>query len=210
MGYGIHDYLEDMEPEGYLLGGDELEVMRVVRNSRGVQTRELVVDGKSWGWVDAGLAEVLERINKAGYQSAQSCSGLQRDHEHKQTTTGGYISWFASDLNEEQVEAIEVAASKAGLVCKHSDLFFAPAISVRAEWLKDGSSTEDARLEASAKTNAEWGVDKRPDDERAMAWLKRQGALWLEGIKQRGGLAINTDEAQERAWTDFADALLDG
>ena len=157
MSYDIHDYLEDMEAEGYLPDDKGLEVTRVVKWSEGVQVSELVVDAKSWGWVDAGLCEVLEKINQAGYQSAQSCSGLKADHEHKETTRGGYIAWFLDDLNEGQVRKIEVAASKAGLDFKVADLFFLPAVTVRADRLADGTREIEVREEATRVTNREWG-----------------------------------------------------
>src|ERR1700694_5742479 len=122
---------------GYLGGVErrELEVERVAVWSKGVRVSELVVEGKSWGWVDAGIAETLERINMAGYRSAQSCSGLKEDHERKTSTSGGYIAWFAADLSAVQIKAIERAAKASGLAFMRSDLFFLPAVSVRASKL---------------------------------------------------------------------------
>jgi hypothetical protein len=206
--YDLHDYLEDMEQEGYLGHVDAPETERVSEWRKGVQVSEMVVAGKTLGWVDAGLASVLEDINAAGYQSAQSCSGLQQDHEHKTSTTGGYIAWFAADLNEQQVERIKQAAAIAGLEFRHSDLFFLPAVSVRSDRLMDGTSQESVRLKATQETNAAWGVLAMPNGNEFLEWLYERDERRRLDIEARGGLAIKTDEDLMAAWASFAEALV--
>ena len=209
MSYNLHDYLDDMEQEGYLAHRDAPELERAVEWKKGVRRSEIVVEGKSKVWADAGLAGVLEDINAAGYQSAQSCSGLQRDHERKKTTTGGYISWFASDLNEQQIKRIEAAANRAGLEFKHSDLFFLPAVSVRADKLADGSIEAGLKRQATQVTNQAWGISERPSEiKEFMVWLKQRNELVRREAEAHGGLALKTDEAVEAAWECFREALL--
>lgn len=189
----------------------ELENLEVGRESKwvkGVRVSEMAVEGYNSVWVDAGLVEALEVCRALGYRSAQSCSGLKEDHKEKEVTRGGYIAWFAEDLSVGQKEAIEMAARAAGLECKESELFFLPGVVVRADKLMDGTSEGVVRQEATKRTNQAWGIEKRPEGEEFMDWLRERDDL-LEAIKKtHGGTAISTDEAGRAAWKAFAEALL--
>ena len=96
---------------------------------REVVAREALIPGA--GYVEAGIAHVIERLNMLGLPPSQSSSGLAVDMEGKDPGDG-YIAWFQSDLTEDQTAVLEHAADAAGLTFNlGSGMLYQPDVAVR-------------------------------------------------------------------------------
>jgi hypothetical protein len=70
---------------------------------------------KTERWIDRGIADLITKLNKTGYKTAASCSGMREDHPRGPRRLEGYISFNKKDLTTEQQGKIETAAKTAGL-----------------------------------------------------------------------------------------------
>lgn len=65
--------------------------------------------------VDRGIVDLVTKLNKAGYKTADSCSGMREDHPRGPRVLQGYLSFKKKDLTAAQQGKIKTAARAAGL-----------------------------------------------------------------------------------------------
>jgi len=65
--------------------------------------------------VDRGIADLVTKLNKAGYKTATSCSGMRENHPRGPRILQGYLSFEKKDLTAEQQEEIKTAARAVGM-----------------------------------------------------------------------------------------------
>ena len=75
----------------------------------GVRVKDVPCCGK----VDAGIADILQKINDAGFKTVQSMSGLKADYERAKDrySPNGYIAFFKSDNTPENLKKVIEAPS---------------------------------------------------------------------------------------------------
>ena len=86
------------------------------KNLKKAGLNPLETEVKGIGKVDQGVARLISTLNKRGYRTAYSCSGLEEDHrDDTENCTGGYISWIKEWLTPKQITKIKDAAKHAGM-----------------------------------------------------------------------------------------------
>jgi len=179
--------------------------------------------------IDAGLADVLTKINKAGFKTAQSMSGLKEDYQGKakdRYSPDGYIGFWKSDLKSGQEEKIRQAAKKANLPVYDSKIYFDDAVTVRSGITKSGKWQDDLRMEAGWLTIKRMklkeselkkpihdylGADREgeppyPEDRNLfLKFIDMRDKIEDELTKQNGG-NIDDEEIKKR-WNIFAQEL---
>lgn len=177
--------------------------------------------------IDAGIADCIEKINKAGFKTCQSMSGLKRDYPSGKRYSGdGYIGFYKDDLKPGQGEQIRAAAKSAKLPIFDSAIFFAPALVVRVGITKNDESARDLLKKAGAmalqamnlppdKINPERPSVAHPgemsssspkDDKDFMQWLKLRDQIDKELLEKSGGWI--DEEEKVRRWQVFCDYLI--
>lgn len=165
-------------------------------DSMGVRTRDTTV---AIG-VDAAIAEVIQTVNEAGFETNQSMSGLKVDYPSgKRYSENGYLGFWKDELKPGQEEQIRRAARKAGLYTRDTDIYFSPAIVVRTGVLKSGKTQGDIRKEANALTGLKVGA---PD---FLERLPERDKIWDRLVEENGGPISQADIA--RRWERFTKAL---
>jgi len=71
---------------------------------------ETHIKGAKAGY-DKSIAKALVILNKKGYKTYASHSGLQSDHKIE-TSPSGYISFLKADLTQDQIDKIKVVGKK--------------------------------------------------------------------------------------------------
>lgn len=155
------------------------------------------------GFVEAGIAHVLERLNELGYKTAQSASGLAADKEGRKPG-GGYIAFFQKDLTEPQIEALCIAAEAAGLTFRRSDgksMLHQPSVTVRTSMTKAGVSHGDLQRIVWKELEDEYGEERPP--ERGDRYWERIAEL----VDEHGSMRDDNDLWIRGAWQRFIEAL---
>ena len=165
---------------------------------REVMAREALIPGA--GYVEAGIAHVIERLNELGLPPMQSSSGLSVDAEGSKPG-GGYIAWLQSDLTQDQIAVLRSAAEAARLSFKLGGmLLFQPDVTVRTEMTRAGVSVETLRKRALAQAKEAFGADYNDYGETFRT-------LWDELIAEHGGRLDDNDLWIQDAWRRFLEAV---
>lgn len=152
--------------------------------------------------IDYSISEIVESINKAGFKSKYSCSGLKKDHPFKDVKhDGAYISFLHRDNSVNVLDIIKNAALRLNMTVEQCRINQRPALVIRIDKDKIGSSLSDRM-----KTANELG-------RRICGGHSRQpyGACTrdLEAVLTRnGGLFYDSDEKIEAVWKKFCEMLL--
>lgn len=102
---------------------------------REVTVREALIPGA--GFVEAGIAHVIERLNELGMPPLQSSSGLSIDGSVMPGR--GYIAWLQSDLTPSQIVILQIAAEAAGLTASiEGQLLYQPDLVIRTDRTHEG------------------------------------------------------------------------
>ncbi|MDF3001416.1 MAG: hypothetical protein K0Q48_1535 [Bacillota bacterium] len=164
----------------------------------------IVKNTSTAGEVDYSIANLVDGINKAGFKSVYSCSGLKKDHPNRETKPGGgYISFLIQDNELDAIAWIKNAAHRFNLSVEQTTINSKPALVVRIDKDKEGNSlTDRIRIANESGEDACMGFKTRPYG----AFTKD-----LEDIILRcGGLIYDTDEKIEAVWRKFCSMLLPG
>lgn len=200
---------------------DQGELTRI--NDMGVR----VADAKVAKGVDAGIADVLDAVNDAGYATVQSASGLDLDYPtpERRSNGGGYLAFWKKDLTEQQEKDIIAAAEKTGIVVDpNADIFLAPAITVRPAPADLYARKERVQEEAGKQAAEELGLPyemgpsvafpskqtvQTADWPRGMfnKWLERRDAIMAERKATHKDVYVLNDAQVNRKWDDFVEAL---
>jgi hypothetical protein len=95
------------------------------------------IKGKKSG-LDKTLAKALVILNRKGYKTYSSHSGLKYDHKGKETSPSGYIAFRRKDLTPDQIKKI----TKIGKRYMDEVETWWPKIIVVRLWAKKESSPE--------------------------------------------------------------------
>lgn len=174
--------------------------------------------------VDAGIADNLQRLNDAGFETNQSMSGLKEDYEDSDRySPNGYMGFAKETLTPEKETQIQKAAEEAGLAIQTSDIFFSPSLVVRTGITNDGKSISDILQEAGVMAAKELGLEMEMRTSQAFpssppklslvdhtseefsAWLDAREPIRSE-LKKKAGGQISNDEIRKR-WDIFTTAL---
>lgn len=152
--------------------------------------------------IDYTIAEMIKKINQAGFQSKFSCSGLKKDHPVKDVKhDGAYISFLHRENDGEALNLIESVASRLNMTVESGTIGQHAALIVRIDKDREGRSLSE-RIHMANEA-----VKKR----YCTGIKQQQGAYTsdLEAILNRnGGLIYDSDEKVETVWRKFADILL--
>ena len=136
--------------------------------------------------VDAGIAEVIQAVNDAGFTSAQSMSGLKADYTGKAAgrySADGYMAFWKSDITDAQARQIGEAARRAGMYRSDGDIYFSPAVIVRTGIFKSGKTRDDVMHEANDLSGLHVGVpdflERLPERDRILKRLKREAGGYV-------------------------------
>ncbi len=120
--------------------------------------------------IDCGISQLVSRLNRVGFKTSHSCSGLIADHEWRRAKGHpGYLSFEVKDLTEKQIAAIKQASKKAGMYYKYGHYKSHPEIAY-------GLQYEDFVL-------VEHGIRIESDEEKRRAWDKFQQELEVSSGK---------------------------
>lgn len=164
----------------------------------------IVKNTSTAGEVDYSIANLVDGINKAGFKSVYSCSGLKKDHPNCEIKPGrGYISFLIQDNELDAIAWIKNAAHRFNLSVEHTTIKNKPALVVRIDKDKEGNSlTDRIRIANGSEEDVCMDIKTRPYG----AFTKD-----LEDIIRRsGGLIYDTDEKIEAVWRKFCSMLLPG
>ncbi len=154
------------------------------------------------GEVDYSIADIVEKINRAGFVSKYSCSGLMKDHPFKGVKPdGAYISFLYDENEDDRIRAIENAAETLDLTVERSRFSRRPALVVRVDKDRTGKSLSD-RIKMA---NQMVGMFHISGCNTAYGACTRDLELVL---KRNGGLIYDSDEKIEAVWKAFCDLLL--
>lgn len=152
--------------------------------------------------VDYSIADIVDKINKAGFKSQFSCSGLKKDHPLTNVNPdGAYISFLYEENTAKALTLIEKAAMSLDMTVKYCKISRNPALIVRIDKDKAGKSMYDRIIAANQNANYRHSSDF---GNSFGACTKDLDAI----IKRNGGLIYDTDEKLETAWKKFGNLLL--
>lgn len=80
------------------------------------------------GLIDKSIAPLVGWLNREGYITLASCSGLLREHPKQKEQMKGYLSFRAGGLNEAMIETV---ASRVGIPVETGMTYFEPSITIR-------------------------------------------------------------------------------
>lgn len=86
------------------------------------------VEVEGLGLIDASIAPLVRKLNRAGYVTLASCSGLMREHPQHQGQMKGYLSFRAGTSNE---AVIEFVAKQIGIPVEKGTTYFEPSFTIR-------------------------------------------------------------------------------
>ncbi len=143
--------------------------------------------------VDAGIAEVIQALNDAGFKTAQSMSGLKVDYTGKgaerYVPAGGYMAFWKDQITEDQVRQIHKAARKAGLYVDDGPVWFSEAAVVRTGVFKSGRTRTDIIQEANRLSGLHVGVpdflERLPERDRIVKRLKQEEGGYIPDAQIR-------------------------
>lgn len=152
--------------------------------------------------IDYTIAEIIKKINQAGFQSNFSCSGLKKDHPIKDVKhDGAYISFLQRDNDSEALNIIQSAALKLNLTVEQSRIDRDSALIVRIDKDNKGRSLSDRINMANEAVKRLCFIGSEPH--------RGANTRDLEIVLRRnGGLLYDSDEKIEAVWRKFGDLLL--
>ena len=181
-------------------------------DKQGVRVKDVQIGGYSVP-IDAEIADRIAQINKDGYVTYNSHSGIGDDHIRQGDSGGGYIQ-FSGKIGDSKKAAIKKAAEKAGMgVDEGVNMLYGPDLTVRQSNTADGIRLEDVIKMANAETVAKYDL---PEDDWVGAALDRK---MLDEVlsyrrdteeriyKEHGGYAQPDDSSRRKAWDVFFGAL---
>jgi len=152
--------------------------------------------------IDYTIAEIIKKINRAGYITRFSCSGLKKDHPYKDVKhDGGYIGFLRRDNDNKALNIIKNAATKLNMTVEHCRINQHSALMIRIDKDHTGGSLSDRIRLANEAVRKIYGSGSR----------QPYGAYTsdLEAVLIRnGGLVYDSDEKIENVWRKFGDLLL--
>lgn len=79
--------------------------------------------------LDAGVADVVQAVNDAGFETSMSSSGLDADYHRAADYVEGWLLFWEKDVTDGQIEQIRQAAQKAGMRFEdgRDELWFDPS-----------------------------------------------------------------------------------
>lgn len=189
-------------------------------------------DGKTFN-VDHNLAEPLQRILNAGYQTGQSDSGTISDHpgyryveddvngKYKkgdpiESGSGAYLTfWLPSARkivelggkinSQKQIDAVIKAADKLGIKHMYKDVFFQPSIRLSFDQANDGTAKINLLKEAGELTTKDYPNLYK---ENFLAWIEKRNNVYLPQVEaSHGGMKVWTDEEVIQKWNELANEL---
>ena len=153
--------------------------------------------------IDYSIADIVEKINKAGFKSKFSCSGLKKDHPFKDVNyDGGYISFFHHENNLEALAFIEETAKSLRLTAEYCSISRLPALVIRIDKDNAGNSLADRIRLVNERKNG--NISYESSKESFGAFTKDLDTM----IKKNGGLIYDSDEKIESVWKRFHELLL--
>lgn len=177
--------------------------------------------------IDYEIADRIAELNKNGFKTYNSHSGIAADHESPSDAGGGYIQ-FNGAIGKEKLSAIKKAADAAGMNSfEEYNMFYGPVMLVYQHKLKNGQTREDIIRQANLNTATHYGLPRRsaftrattesPDNKSWLTLLEEQGKF-NEGLdyrddeikrleKEAGGYLQDTDELRRKAWDKFFSKL---
>lgn len=106
------------------------EIMEAMKFMLGVADQEgksVLVEGV--GEIDKSIASFVEALNRRGFATLSSCSGLSKEHPNKKARMSGYLSF----LNEgaEYLLSIKEICKELKLPCEEGKAYFKPSLTVQ-------------------------------------------------------------------------------
>jgi len=197
----------------------------------GVTVRDIKGHGLNIEGVDSGLAVALFELNRNGFKSMQSMSGLKEDYQGKgkeRYSDNGYIAFLKQENNFSELRVIKSIAEESKLPYSEGAIFGIPSVEVRTGITNAGVSTNQVRIEAGKQAMDKMGIpeeerivsepsiffpekdpnDKSPKDRTIfLDWIHQRDKL-EEKITENYGGNISDDEIKKR-WKIFTDKLVE-
>ena len=161
----------------------------------------IVKNTSTAGEIDYSIAGLVDSINKAGFKSNYSCSGLKKDHPNREIKPdGGYISFLIQENELDAIAWIKNVAHRFNLTVEQTKISKRPALVVRIDKDREGNSLTDRIRIANGSVEGRETISEHTYG----AFTKD-----LEDILVRcGGLIYDTDEKIEAVWKKFCTMLL--
>lgn len=181
-------------------------------NENGVKVKKVPI-GEYEVELDYTIADRISELNKAGYRTYNSHSGISTEHESSSNAGGGYIQ-FDGTIDDKKIEAIHDAAKEAGMGFKGEDNpFYGSTITVRQSNTADGLMLEDVIKMANTETikkyklpQKNW-VDAASEKGKLTEVLDYRDAAAKRIYEKHGGYAQPDDTARNESWDKFFSAL---
>lgn len=90
------------------------------------------------GKIDKSIAGLIQALNKRGYRTLSSCSGLMHEHPHATERLTGYLSF----LRDKEGEKILEICSALNLPVTEGEVYLQPALTVRLDGNTDNEVEE--------------------------------------------------------------------
>ena len=182
-------------------------------DENGVKVKKVPINGEPVE-IDVEIADRISAMNKDGYITHNSCSGIGADHAEKSDAGKGYID-FDGGISPEKKEAITRAAEKAGLGVHESKNPVYPWTDfvVRHANTKDGIKLEDVVKMANERTakkyklDPENWVDEAVQKKNSSEIFKYRDEAIDQIYKEHGGYAQPNDKARKKSWDIFFNEL---
>lgn len=98
------------------------------------------------GKIDRSIADFVEELNRNGYQTLSSCSGVRLEHPKNAEPASGYLS-FIQDNRANQIEGV---CRELGFSIREGEVYLKPALTVVIEGRTDDEIVEKWRSLHSA------------------------------------------------------------
>ena len=186
-------------------------------NDSGVKVKKVPI-GEYEVELDYTIADRISELNKAGYDTYNSHSGISAEHNAKSDIGKGYIQ-FNGNLSPEKIENIKLAADKANMsVVEELNPVYGKTITVYQDKAADGTLSSEIINQANQLTykkmnvpkseaGKEWGWIWNLDNEGFKKALDYRSAKVKELYKKHGGDALPDDAARNESWDKFFDSL---
>lgn len=194
--------------------------------SYGAKIKRVRMDGQDVE-LDYEIADRIAELNKNGFETFNSHSGIAADHEEESHAGGGYIQ-FNGSIDGAKKDAIKKAAQKADMVVdERFNPYYGQTISVYQTKFKDGQSRFDIIRQANLNTVKHYKLPRKSlsvssyaETEKDKNWLtllEEQGKM-REGldyrnseekklIEEAGGDLLDTDAKRKESWDKFFSEL---
>ncbi|PLS19544.1 hypothetical protein CVD28_03760 [Bacillus sp. M6-12] len=107
------------------------EILETMKFMLGVADQEgESVEVEGIGLIDLSIAPFIQKLNKEGYETLASCSGLMKEHpKTKSDRLSGYLSFLNN--GGEHLSLIKKICDELELPCQESQAYFKPSLTVR-------------------------------------------------------------------------------